>query len=272
MFRKLVVSAEAGPSGQAAIWWCVRQLPPGTSVVAVCGLAPSTTLAYGLEPAVMVAALNESEREFYEYRCAPLGHAGLCCHCRFVHSSHVTAVRDAVAEEHPDALVVGQRRHVAVIDAFLREPARRLLRRPPCPVIVVPVERPAQSAHSIVGTQTTGRTAAGTLQSLAGHRPATCQLAYMSEDGECLTLDMLLAPRATQGADGWKPSLPATIRIELPSTPTSRADVEETLRGWLDRGTVVDMRLRNRRGAQVVQFSHSNEVMTLSVEQLTEVH
>jgi hypothetical protein len=241
-------------------------------VVAVCGLAPSTTLAYGLEPAVMLAALNASEREFYQYRCAPLRHAGLRWHGRFVHSSHIAAVREAVAEERPDALVVGQRRQVPLIDALLRQPARRLMRRPPCPVIVVPVERPGAFARSVLGTERTGLAAAGTVRALAAHRSATSRLACMAKDGECLTLDMLLAPRAMPGVDGWSPGMPATIRIRLPATPKSRADVEATLEGWLDRGTVVDVRLRNRKGAPVVQFGHSDEAITLPVEQLTEVH
>jgi hypothetical protein len=74
---------------------------------------------------------------------SPLVAAGLKCERRLVRKRQVRALIEVVRTEGPDLLVVGQCRGRLIPDAVWGPGQSLLLRRPPCPVLVVPRRAPA---------------------------------------------------------------------------------------------------------------------------------
>jgi len=146
MMGKVVLSVDGSEAGHAATEWCVRNLAPGTTVIAVCGISDLAEVVLGLpgfdEPGEhgLKESLNTTWSE-------PLRRAGLHCVPRLVHHRPMAALLKVVAEERPDAVVIGKGPHRALLDGLTPESPLPLVHRMPCAVVLVPT-RPATPARS----------------------------------------------------------------------------------------------------------------------------
>ena len=132
--ERVVVSVDGSEAGKAAVAWCARHLTVGTAVIAVCGISELGEFAVSMPPFEL--AEERIEDCFKTTWCKPLRDAGLLCEARLVHLRQAAALAEVARVEQPDALVIGQR----PTGIFGGGKLARLLRRPPCPVVVVPVE------------------------------------------------------------------------------------------------------------------------------------
>ncbi|HZP15378.1 MAG TPA: universal stress protein [Nocardioides sp.] len=153
MMGKVVLSVDGSEAGRAATEWCVENLAPGTTVIAVCGISDLAEVVLGLpgfdEPGEhgLEEALNTRWSE-------PLRRAGLYCIPRLVHHRPMAALLEVVAEELPDAVIVGKGPHRAWAEAFVADSPLPLVHRMPCPVVLVPARTAtAPGSAAIVDTE-----------------------------------------------------------------------------------------------------------------------
>ena len=139
--RKVVVSVDGSEESGAAVRWCATVLPPEVDVIAVCGMGGWGEFVVSLPPFVEP---EEQIRTCLDQEwTAPLRAAGLECETRLVHARQVPALVQVARTEHPDLLVIGESRYGAIPDVVWGPGKSRLLHHPPCPVVVVPADRPA---------------------------------------------------------------------------------------------------------------------------------
>jgi nucleotide-binding universal stress UspA family protein len=136
---KVVVSVDGSRASRAAVRWCAEHLPPGTTVVAICGISLVSEFALSVPPLP-----SDSERrieDVFEHEwCAPLAKAGLALRAQLVHEDDAQALLDVAAREKPDALVIGKERHHSLSDVFSASPLHRIMHHLPCPLILVPTD------------------------------------------------------------------------------------------------------------------------------------
>lgn len=150
---KVVLSVDGSEAGCAATEWCVRNLAPGTTVIAVCGISDLAEVVLGL-PGFDEPGEHGLEDALHTRWSEPLRRAGLNCIPRLVHHRPMVALLEAVAEEHPDAVVVGKGPHRAWVDAFVPDSPLPLVHRMPCPLVLVPARSAAApGSAAIVDTE-----------------------------------------------------------------------------------------------------------------------
>jgi universal stress protein family protein len=79
--------------------------------------------------------------------CVPLRRGDVQCTARVLDGAQGQAVRHVASQAGADLIVVRKLAHGPLADFVLNETANHLVHRPPCPVVVVPVNR----AHAVVG-------------------------------------------------------------------------------------------------------------------------
>jgi nucleotide-binding universal stress UspA family protein len=143
MLKKVVLSVDPSPESRAATAWCVENLSPATIIVAVCGINDVGEFVIGLPLFDQAGDAAELHRALESRWVAPLREAGFDCRPRFMHHTQATAIREAVADEHPDAVIVGKAAHGALREHLAPGLAGVLTHHMPCPVILVPVAEAA---------------------------------------------------------------------------------------------------------------------------------
>ena len=264
-------------ASRAAVQWCATNLPPGTIVLAVCGMSD---LLFGVDftsaAGVRAVGIN-GPGALRDHWCQPLRRAGLQCECRLVCGPQAAALREIALLEHPDALVVGKRCHGSAVDAVVGGTARRVIHRPPCPLIVVPI--PAQTSPDAAtdvpgdGTSTDdpGPTAV-MLPVLAGAQVwAPCRIMFVARRGDRLVLDCLVPQSGSEPRSGPGSSVPATIHVSLPEDPSTES-VEETLRAWADTGRSLEIGCSRHHRLSLVQVTDVASGTTVQLEQAVLPH
>jgi nucleotide-binding universal stress UspA family protein len=257
---------DGSEASKAAVEWCVAHLAPGTEVVAVCVL---DQVNFGALPSLYCvpwAAVAEALRDQW---CAPLRRAGLICDCRLLDGSRATALRDIAVRKHADALVIGKRSHRAVLDMVLGVIPRRLIHRPPCPVIVVPEIRGSADdpdradrgdCRSCLAPSRAPASADSTVWSPS-------RILLMAREQDVMVLDCLVPASDVDARAVPPPSVPTTLRVYLPEALGSSPDIEATLRTWIDDGSTVEVVVCRHEGASMVQFRQEDSGLSLEFEQ-----
>ena len=266
--RKVVVSADGSPGGRAAVRWCAGHLDPDTTVLAVCGVDPVSLVATIEAPGLVQSCNAASEEQFKEHWCAPLRQAGLRCEYRFAQCPQIVALREICEREHPDALVVGKRRHLALLDAVLRDPVARLIHRPPCPIVVVPIE--ATATHGPAVHPEDGpwprMTSAGQVPMLCQQAGSSCLLLAVSREDNLLVLDILVSNSSVDQPDHWAPGAPIALCAYLPDSFSAAAGIEATLRSWADNATTVAVSLDTASETPSVRLLWQEIAVTLPLD------
>jgi len=137
--NRVVVSVDGSAPSRAAIRWCVHELAPGTTVIAICAFSVISEFLVSVPPLP-----SDSERrieDVFEHDwCAPLAEAGFDFTPRLVHEPDAAALVDTAGREHPDALILGKEPHHTFADLFSVSPLHQVLHRMPCPIILVPAD------------------------------------------------------------------------------------------------------------------------------------
>lgn len=134
---KVMVSVDGSAASKAAVSWCAAHLPADTTVVAVGGLSFVRQFALTVRP-LPAGSGNHMDEVLRHDWCQPLTDAGLDVRPKLVCDDDTVALLDAVADEKPDALVLGKERRHTLRDLFSLSPLHRVVHRLPCPLIIVP--------------------------------------------------------------------------------------------------------------------------------------
>jgi nucleotide-binding universal stress UspA family protein len=149
---KVVLSADNSAEGAAARQWCAHHVHAGDELIAVLGVDPVGQTMLSVSPLYDLtteASLHDMlEREY----CGPLRHRDVKCSARVLDSAQGQAVRHVAGQVGADLIVVGKIAHGPLADFVLNETANHLVHRPPCPVVVVPVD----GAHGGTTSLTSG--------------------------------------------------------------------------------------------------------------------
>jgi len=145
MLKKVVLSVDPSPESRAATAWCLDNLTPDTTIVAVCGINDVGEFVIGLPLFDQAGDAAGLHRALESRWVAPLREAGFDCRPRFMHHSQATAIRHAVADEHPDAVIVGKAAHSALREHVAPGVGVVLAHHMPCPVILVPASDAASA-------------------------------------------------------------------------------------------------------------------------------
>ena len=135
---RVVLSAESGQVGNAALDWCAAHLGPTDSVIAVVGVSNVGELVLGVPPFDGLVSERELLAVVEHDFCRHLTRVGVPCAARFVRETQGRAVAEVAAEEEADLIVTGKRPHSWIADALLGPVATRVVHHPPCAVMVVP--------------------------------------------------------------------------------------------------------------------------------------
>jgi nucleotide-binding universal stress UspA family protein len=276
MLEKVVVGVDGSDASRAAVQWCATNLQPGTIVLAVCGMSD---LLFGVDfmSAAASAQLASMDQALRDHWCQPLRTAGLRCECRLVCGPKAAALREIALLEHPDALVVGKRCHGRAVDAVVGGTARRVIHRPPCPLIVVPI--PAQTSPDAAtdvpadGTLTDdpGPTAAMLPVSGGAQLWAPCRIVFVARRGDELVLDCLIPQSGSEPRSAPGSSVPTSIHVSLPEEPSTES-VEETLRAWADTGRSLEIGCSRHHRLSLVQVTEVESGTTVQLEQAVLPH
>jgi hypothetical protein len=131
-----VVSVDGTPESQAAVTWCADHLRSDDRVVAVCGVGLLGELALTLPP--FEVGITPIEQALEDRWCRPLRDAGLRYERRMLAVRQRAALYAVIDGAPPDLLVIGRQAHHGALDAAVGKGFDHLLRRPPCPVLIVP--------------------------------------------------------------------------------------------------------------------------------------
>ncbi|MGH9126528.1 MAG: universal stress protein [Acidimicrobiales bacterium] len=139
----VVLGLDGTEASRSAVRWCAANLEPGCTVVAVCGIRNFGELVMSIPPfdgAVIERKIADRLRRDW---CLPLFQAGLHCRTHLVHRAQADAVLEEASSIHADAVVVGVELHHGIGAAFRRAGLDKVIQRAPCPVMLVPTNRPA---------------------------------------------------------------------------------------------------------------------------------
>jgi nucleotide-binding universal stress UspA family protein len=135
---KVILSADIGDAGDAALQWCRTHLGPGDEVIAVFAMSGLGEFVLGVPPVDALGGDKEVQAEMERTACGPLRDVGVTCESRVVVTSATQALSEMAPAEDADLIVIGKRSHWALVDAVLHDTATQLLHHPPCPIVVVP--------------------------------------------------------------------------------------------------------------------------------------
>ncbi len=256
MLEKVVVGVDGSDASRAAVQWCAAHLETGTMVIAVCGTNEVACLGVDGLAAARCQQVASIEGALRDHWVQPLRRAGLRCDCRVVYCSQAEALREIALVEHPDALVVGKAGHGALVDAVFGGALRRVIHRPPCPLIVVPTSiepEPADGVEWFAGTEPVcgRRPASNPTPPDPGRAWSPSRIALVARCGDTLVLDCLV-PSATEAVNFPASSVPIGLRVLLPNGLAGE-EVEETLRTWADNASILEISCGQRNGFIWVQ-------------------
>jgi nucleotide-binding universal stress UspA family protein len=150
---KVVLSADNTAEGAAARQWCVDHIHAGDELIAVLGVDPLGQTMLSVSPLYdLTTETNLHDMVEREY-CSPLRRGEVQCSARVLDAAQGQAVRQVARQVEADLIVVGKIAHGPLADFVLNETANHLVHRPPCPVVVVPVD----GAHAVVGRSSAAR-------------------------------------------------------------------------------------------------------------------
>jgi hypothetical protein len=133
---KTLISVTGTDASKAGVEWCAQHLSAEDDIVVVGSFAQAAEFMATL-PAV-VNALPPVTAESIEHTwCTPLARAGLRWRMVFAHDTQRVAVANAIEDEHPDLVVVGEPSHVT-LDLLLHGELQHVLHQARCPVLLVP--------------------------------------------------------------------------------------------------------------------------------------
>ena len=279
MLDKVVVGVDGSDASRAAVQWCASHLEPGTTVVAVCGTIDLASISVEFMSAAWYLHMASTEQALKEYWCQPLRRAGLRCDCRLVYGSQAAALCEIASQEHADALVVGKPSHRAAIDALLGGTVRKVIHRPPCPLIVVPSSAPTpqMATRRVVGDgrpADDGDASAGSACPASGEPQvwSPCRIVLVTRSDEVLVLDCLIPPSTIDDAGNATGSdVPITLQVFLPEEVTTKK-AEETLRSWADTNSPLEITCSRQNRLPLVQVAQLGSDISVRLEQAALPH
>ena len=112
----------------------VHAVPPLAIISAHGILNAAQILELNRETRKAAARKMQSLRQWFSRRC-PLVKV-------FLHEGDaVRVIMRTVRQTHPDYIVIGSHGHGAVYDLLIGSTAHQILRKPPCPVVLVPITK-----------------------------------------------------------------------------------------------------------------------------------
>jgi nucleotide-binding universal stress UspA family protein len=144
---KVVLSADNTAEGTAAREWCAHNVRAGDELIAVLGVDPLGQTMLSVSPLYDLTTETNLHDMLERVYCDPLRRGDVECSARVLDAAQGQAVRQVASQVAADLIVVGKIAHGPLADFVLNETANHLVHRPPCPVVVVPVDR----AHAVLG-------------------------------------------------------------------------------------------------------------------------
>jgi hypothetical protein len=135
---KVVLSLDGSNASHAAVQWCAQHLASATMVIAVCGISELGEFVIGIPPFDLPSSEAGIE-ECVQYEWTePLRRAGLQCEPRLVHRRQAAALLQVVADEQPDALVIGKPARRTLRDIVGGSALNKVIHHAGCPIVLVP--------------------------------------------------------------------------------------------------------------------------------------